>query len=1196
MKRLLGRLLAFVLAFALAAGTFCAPVPAEAFRDTYYGNGVKVEDYQALSKFTEEGIDYYVTKYASGGQNGQVYVAGCNFRLETIAIPAVVKHGSKYDVIGINDKAFMNYENLTKVTIEDGLTYIGGGAFWGCWYLESITLPKTLKELGDSAFAKCGSLKSITFPESLTAIPNNVCEKSGITKVTFGKKVTSIGSSAFRSCMNLKEVTLPESLKTIESGSFGECRHLGKITNNSKLKKDDYKAAFGSTKWERSEKKADSAFKCAADDLTISLYLDNKKLTKGYLYYRMDDYSSGVEYFDYDDWTLGVYTQLKTDSDGNFVLDKKYIPENTYLIYGKFYYCESKPADFTKDYTFMFGTSDIPSAYESGGEGTTRTVNLYNVRYEPGDEECLFLPEDAVISSRSYYTIGGGLDKFLMGVGRVQSPMAAARALAYFADENGNRIDAIREITKPVTLHPVFVNEDELFTGQNYLAENDYRYSAFKHSSENWSIIVDNVQIKKGTELVKRFLTDYSDKRGYCIIDGKVTVSRTELQTVKDGLDKDDRHYTGIIPENGYIYNSDDVIIVKSGGTLILDGLYLSNGFRISLQKGAKLQLINGAELKYGCTIAVQKGATVEINDSSVSGCIINAGKITTTAPAYKRATDSFYRKSIDSDLFLNCKSGVIDLDYGEMGLGIDSSIDYGPGSLKSDMYDAEDAVAVNNGTINVTGYGHISIEDGYQNREHKEAYAKSPIVNNGTINITSSQKRFFEFAAIEIDHNSFYNYGTIKVTSDVKRSYKRAGSYAAKLAEWEGSFDAEIQVQEAEFINYGTMEFDIKNGVGMSVVESFFPRDRVVKRFEEDGDTASHGRLENRAGGKISITTDNGCGIAIGRNAYLINDGSITIKDKDENSREPSLLIGGRVINNSKISNNGSIGYTSALMGKDLKAYALDNGYSGKKWTGNGRELLGYAIKFSGPEYYEEYNVYVSSGKTVLVDGSFYQGAESSDTVFLPVNSKVRMTVKVSGFTDKTVEYTSAKSVKDYFDTAYKNIKAGTDPINYIKVSLTKGKGTADSSVTRFPMDIGDQIIINNNMYYSVTSADLKGGTVCFEHGSGMHTSLVVPDTITYEGRTYKVTMFEYAGTEVTNVTLGKNIEYINENAFKFSDKLKTIKINSKLLKSGNIEYGAFEKVPASCVITVPKKKVKGYTKIFRAAGLNKKVKIKSK
>ena len=202
---------------------------------------------------------------------------------------------------------------------------------------------------------------------------------------------------------------------------------------------------------------------------------------------------------------------------------------------------------------------------------------------------------------------------------------------------------------------------------------------------------------------------------------------------------------------------------------------------------------------------------------------------------------------------------------------------------------------------------------------------------------------------------------------------------------------------------------------------------------------------------------------------------------------------------------------------------------------------------------------------------------------------------MKVSGFADKTVEFTTAKSVKDYVDTAYKNIKAGADPNSYIKISLTKGKGTADSSVTKYPMDLGDQIIIGD-MYYSVTTADLKGGTVCFEHGSGMHTSLDIPDTIKYEGRTYKVTMFDYAGTEVTKVTIGKNVEYLTDTAFKFSSKVKTINIKTKLLKEGSIAKGAFDEVPESCVITVPKKKLKAYKKLFQAAGLNKKVKIKGK
>ncbi len=407
---------------------------------------------------------------------------------------------------------------------------------------------------------------------------------------------------------------------------------------------------------------------------------------------------------------------------------------------------------------------------------------------------------------------------------------------------------------------------------------------------------------------------------------------------------------------------------------------------------------------------------------------------------------------------------------------------------------------------------------------------------------------------------------------------------------------EAEMELTESVFINYGTLDLNIKKGVGMVVSNGVFPRSRVIKRFEEDGYTASHGRVENREGGKISIVTDNGCGIALGVDSYLLNNGTVTIKDKDGNSKEPSLLVCGKLINNSKITNNGSIGYSTVCMHSGLKNYALDNGYAGAKWTGSGRELLGYQLKLSGPGDYRDKNIYATSGKTVLLDGRHYTGTMNYETLFLPVNTKVKMTVKLSGYSDKTAEYTTAKSVTDYFDTAYKNIKAGSDHINYIMVSMSKGTGTADKSAAKYPMDIGAQIVIGN-IYYSVLTADTKGGTVSFDHTGYDVESLVIPDTITYEGRTYKVTMMtRYDNRILTSLTIGKNVNCICDNAFEFMPALKTLVINSKLLKSGYIGLKAFSEIPENCVITVPKAKLKGYKKIFKAAGLSKKVKIKGK
>ena len=923
---------------------FSEAEPALAYAD-YYGQE-KVPDYSALSSFTEGDINYRVTEKPTGGKYGKVYVSGCKFKIETLEIPALVKHsGSKYDVVGINDMAFKGFENLTKVTIEDGLTYIGGGAFWGCWYLKSIRLPKTLKEIGDSAFGYCGSLKEVTLPDGITVVPNGLFQYSGIEKVTFGKKVTSIDSNAFYNCLSLKEITVPASVTNIDTYAFSDCRNLAKITNKSKLSADELANVFKYTKW--AADKASPAFehKTAEKDITLTLKLDNKELNKGYLYYRMADYERESRGLSYDDWDHGYFVELKKNDDGEYIFKKEFLAETYYPASGDLYYCEKKPKDFLKEYTIKFSTQDFPSYNDLAQEmfdadtvkadkiraeqgedaynafiaekksvwnyyeeikGTTLPITLYTVHYEAGEEECRFLPEDLTVSKYSYNKLGYGIDLFVPVYGRVNHPMAAARAFAYYADSKGNRIDSVRGITEPLTVHPVFVDEDELYSGNAYASEEDFYYAWFKRDSNNWMNIKPDVKLTSGVQLVERFLKQPSDKDGMCIVEKKVTLSQADLKKYVDDNKKAD-NISSITPEYGYFYNSDEFIIVKKGGTLVIDGVNLFNGFKISLQKGATLKLINGAKLE-GCVLGVQKGAEVLINDASFDGAIINEGTITVETPKKKTSSDSFYMRSIRSNMFLNCKTGVINLDYGRMAWGNDFNGEVVPGSVKSDMRTEKDAVVINNGTVNVTGFGHIGIEDGFQNREHKESYSKNPVVNNGKINITQTAKKYFQYAAFEIDHNSFYNHGTIKVTTDAMKGNYKSGNYAESCIRYEDSIYAEMQIMESEFINYGTLDFNVKNGLGMAVTGYFFPNDRVVKRFEEDGDTASHSRLENRKGGKIKIVTDNGCAIGIGTGAYLINNGTMSVKDKGKNSKEPSVLITGKLKGKGKVTGKKNI------------------------------------------------------------------------------------------------------------------------------------------------------------------------------------------------------------------------------------------------------------------------------------------------
>ena len=93
------------------------------------------------------------------------------------------------------------------VTIPEGVTSIGKGAFYGCESLTSVTIPEGVTSIGDSAFSWCKSLTSVTIPEGVTSIGNSAfswCKS--LTSVTIPKSVTSIGEGAFYGCWSLTRV------------------------------------------------------------------------------------------------------------------------------------------------------------------------------------------------------------------------------------------------------------------------------------------------------------------------------------------------------------------------------------------------------------------------------------------------------------------------------------------------------------------------------------------------------------------------------------------------------------------------------------------------------------------------------------------------------------------------------------------------------------------------------------------------------------------------------------------------------------------------------------------------------------------------------------------------------------------------------------------------------------------------------
>ena len=154
---------------------------------------------------------------------------------ETLLAYAVANPATSYSipegVTSIGGYAFYNCSSLTSITILGGVTSIGNNAFYNCSGLTSITIPERVTSIGDFAFYNCSGLTSISLPSTLTSIGNNAFRGcSSLTSITIPKGVTSIGSYAFRDCSGLTQITINGNISTLELYAFSTCTNLTKLT------------------------------------------------------------------------------------------------------------------------------------------------------------------------------------------------------------------------------------------------------------------------------------------------------------------------------------------------------------------------------------------------------------------------------------------------------------------------------------------------------------------------------------------------------------------------------------------------------------------------------------------------------------------------------------------------------------------------------------------------------------------------------------------------------------------------------------------------------------------------------------------------------------------------------------------------------------------------------------------------------
>ena len=125
-------------------------------------------------------------------------------RLEEITIPSTFETGTA------KNSPFTSGENSTlkKVTFADGIQVIPQYFLSNITTLTKIEIPASVQKIGDHAFADCSNLTAVTFKEQAAS------------------KLTTIDTSAFEGCSLMKLSKLPDGVTTINASAFKDCKKI----------------------------------------------------------------------------------------------------------------------------------------------------------------------------------------------------------------------------------------------------------------------------------------------------------------------------------------------------------------------------------------------------------------------------------------------------------------------------------------------------------------------------------------------------------------------------------------------------------------------------------------------------------------------------------------------------------------------------------------------------------------------------------------------------------------------------------------------------------------------------------------------------------------------------------------------------------------------------------------------------------
>ncbi len=123
------------------------------------------------------------------------------------------------------------YSNdVTSVTVADGVTSVGDYAFSRMPNLIRADLGGDVASIGEDAFSFCSSLSSVELPSKLESIGKDSFEGCKVLSgVNLPEGLKEIGSYSFRYCA-FTELSLPSSLEKVDYSAFESCKSLVSVT------------------------------------------------------------------------------------------------------------------------------------------------------------------------------------------------------------------------------------------------------------------------------------------------------------------------------------------------------------------------------------------------------------------------------------------------------------------------------------------------------------------------------------------------------------------------------------------------------------------------------------------------------------------------------------------------------------------------------------------------------------------------------------------------------------------------------------------------------------------------------------------------------------------------------------------------------------------------------------------------------